>query len=411
MKKSLKLITALLFAGVAVANVNAEDLNLTTDDTSLKDVTSFKESYDKENDVNLLEVTLTLNKELIDGVLAQAPGNANSAASLGTFYFGINPGLDKAGLTFKKNRIMYTGDVADYLEELNKAIEGEDAVTYSTVWNKNISIQYKEGNEWKNVETESKGGKTIGENLAELLNVKEEELQYGVNFRFYLNEEQSTLWGWEVLGEEALRHEYVSISYKVNFPIAAVDGGDKIFYPTLEEALTSGSSKVEINENVTIDGDLEVPEGVTLTVKEEVTLEVNGELTINGSVNNEGTLIVDETKVYTLVVETENGTVTTDVTTSAAGELVTVNATPLEGYKLKSLKVFDAEGKEVTVTDGKFEMPESNVTVVAEFEKVATEVEVEPPKTFDGILSSFVVLVLGVLGLSGLAIYRKKQTN
>ncbi len=51
----------------------------------------------------------------------------------------------------------------------------------------------------------------------------------------------------------------------------------------------------------------------------------------------------------------------------AAGDEITLTITPEAGYKLASLTVTDAEGKEIEVAEDKFTMPTSNVTINATF--------------------------------------------
>jgi len=86
-----------------------------------------------------------------------------------------------------------------------------------------------------------------------------------------------------------------------------------------------------------------------------------------------------EETTYNVAVQTaENGTVEVDKTTAAEGETVTLTASPDEGYVISSISVADSEGNEVTVTeqsDGTytFEMPASDVTASAVFEKEITE--------------------------------------
>lgn len=63
-----------------------------------------------------------------------------------------------------------------------------------------------------------------------------------------------------------------------------------------------------------------------------------------------------------------NGTVTTNVSQAAAGQEVTVSASPASGYKLSTITVKDASSNNITVTNGKFTMPASAVTVSATFE-------------------------------------------
>ncbi|WP_298534455.1 InlB B-repeat-containing protein [uncultured Treponema sp.] len=72
---------------------------------------------------------------------------------------------------------------------------------------------------------------------------------------------------------------------------------------------------------------------------------------------------------YTVTIsdKIENGTVTASPTTAAAGTEITLAAEAASGYTFGSYTVTDAGGKAVTVTDNKFTMPASNVTVSATF--------------------------------------------
>ena len=65
-----------------------------------------------------------------------------------------------------------------------------------------------------------------------------------------------------------------------------------------------------------------------------------------------------------------NGDIKLSATTAAAGDEVTVTATPAEGYELEAITVKDADENEITVTDGKFIMPAKAVTVSATFKKI-----------------------------------------
>ena len=79
------------------------------------------------------------------------------------------------------------------------------------------------------------------------------------------------------------------------------------------------------------------------------------------------------TTTYTVTVNAaDNGTVTADKTSAAAGAEVTLTVTPGSGYELDTLAVTDASNNTVTVTDNKFTMPESNVTVSATFKGTST---------------------------------------
>lgn len=81
------------------------------------------------------------------------------------------------------------------------------------------------------------------------------------------------------------------------------------------------------------------------------------------------TAVFEAKPVFTITVEDNgNGTVTVDKETACEGETVTVTAEPKPGFNLVTIVVKDASGKELTVTDGKFTMPASNVKVYAGFQ-------------------------------------------
>lgn len=64
-----------------------------------------------------------------------------------------------------------------------------------------------------------------------------------------------------------------------------------------------------------------------------------------------------------------NGTVKTNTDTANVGDIVTVTATPADGYVLDSITVKDAAGNVIEVKDNEFQMPMSNVTVSATFKE------------------------------------------
>lgn len=77
----------------------------------------------------------------------------------------------------------------------------------------------------------------------------------------------------------------------------------------------------------------------------------------------------DDPTMYTVTVSDsiEHGTVTTDKSSAEAGATIKLTATADSGYELDSYSVKDASENALTVTDGTFTMPESNVTVTATF--------------------------------------------
>ncbi len=78
--------------------------------------------------------------------------------------------------------------------------------------------------------------------------------------------------------------------------------------------------------------------------------------------------------MYSITVEDSiaNGSVSASAATAEEGDIITLYATPDAGYALSSYDVRDASSNEVTVTDNKFTMPASNVTVSATFAQLYT---------------------------------------
>ena len=87
----------------------------------------------------------------------------------------------------------------------------------------------------------------------------------------------------------------------------------------------------------------------------------------------------DEPTMYTVTVSDpiEHGKVTADKSSAEAGATVKLTATADNGYELESYSVKDASANELTVTNGTFTMPKSNVTVSATFTAVTYTVTVE----------------------------------
>ena len=80
-----------------------------------------------------------------------------------------------------------------------------------------------------------------------------------------------------------------------------------------------------------------------------------------------------EPTYYTVTVSSsiEHGKVTADKSSAEAGATVKLTATADSGYELESYSVKDASATAITVTEGTFTMPKSNVTVSATFKATA----------------------------------------
>ena len=84
----------------------------------------------------------------------------------------------------------------------------------------------------------------------------------------------------------------------------------------------------------------------------------------------------NEPTMYTVTVSSsiEHGKVTADKSSAEAWATVKLTATADSGYELDSYSVKDASANELTVTNGTFIMPKSNVTVSATFKETAATV-------------------------------------
>lgn len=89
-----------------------------------------------------------------------------------------------------------------------------------------------------------------------------------------------------------------------------------------------------------------------------------------------------QTPTYTVELpsDTENGAVSSDVSSAKAGDTVTLTLTPAEGYELESVTVTDMDGKAVELENNSFVMPEGGVKISATFSPVP---EVTVPGTDD----------------------------
>ena len=67
------------------------------------------------------------------------------------------------------------------------------------------------------------------------------------------------------------------------------------------------------------------------------------------------------------IAASKHGKVSANLSNASAGSVITLTATPDEGYELLSISVRDADGKPVALDGMKFTMPESSVTVTAVF--------------------------------------------
>lgn len=119
------------------------------------------------------------------------------------------------------------------------------------------------------------------------------------------------------------------------------------------------------------------------------TLNVNAERT---------TLVVD--RVYaehaiTIASDIVNGTVATDVTAAKKGTVVTITATPAQGYTLEAITVTGEDNTAIEVTEGKFTMPDQPVTVSATFKTFEYAQQFKKVTRLDQLVAGKQVLIVG----------------
>lgn len=125
--------------------------------------------------------------------------------------------------------------------------------------------------------------------------------------------------------------------------------------------------------------------------------------------------VVEEKEDGTLVVvvkravktnTTKHGKFSVDRTEAIVGQIIKILTTPDVDYELDTIKVVDADGKEVAVNDdGTFVMPDSEVTVTVSFKQNVN------PDTSDNILVYFMMGFVSLAVVAGVTLKIKKAMN
>lgn len=123
----------------------------------------------------------------------------------------------------------------------------------------------------------------------------------------------------------------------------------------------------------------------TIVMGTSTSLEISGDYTFIGIRSNNSAMYIDEIQIewsatapvvttYTINLNAvENGTIEANLEEAAAGSVVTLTATPAEGYAFSAWSVVDDEDNEIAVANNQFTMPASDVYVSATFiEKTST---------------------------------------
>lgn len=202
---------------------------------------------------------------------------------------------------------------------------------------------------------------------------------------------------------------------------SAATGADNTGVTIGSPVTSNGKTHLSINKPDTSGGPIAINMGsiatVTFTAKNDILADsaANFEL-VNKSADYDTFQLIDltvaempgvavsvktaDTYVISIAEGITHGTVTTDKSTAAAGETVTLTATPVAGYMLKSLTVLQGE-THVELTGNTFTMPEGDVTVSAEFQERTVsasrteEIKNETGETVTQIIENFVSTVIG----------------
>lgn len=108
----------------------------------------------------------------------------------------------------------------------------------------------------------------------------------------------------------------------------------------------------------------------------------------SGTGTGTGTGTVGNTKYAISVASATNGSVKASASSAKQGTVITLTVSPKSGYALDTLTVKDAEGNTISVTDRKFSMPASKVTVTATFKTAVKSYTVTVNKPTGGTVSA-----------------------
>lgn len=402
-----KLLILIAISFVFIGRVNATDLtsSITAND-GLGGLTTFTKSYDAENDVNNLKVSLVVNEESINTILNQKPG---VGGNLGVFYLGISPNTGNTPV-YKQNYYYFHTDTKT-VNEIKDAVLGrigeDDLSSNETVWIYGVGVLYFNGTNWVKSDSNGDGVTSIKQDLMNKLGLTDaSKLKYGENYRFFMYNNLDWWMVWSDKNpnvEEPTKVEFIKVSYEILFPIKSTNGTTSVYHTSLKDAVENGYDDIVINKDTTLQNDLYVPEGKKITVNEGATLTISqgsslkfvGEYNLTGKGNlvNNGTIYSGNNEVFFITVtDSENGSISVPKNAYPSDSEVTITITPNNGYELDTLKVIDSDGKEVAVTNGKFVI-KSNVNISATFKE---KVEL-PPDTADINLP----LIIGLLSIAG----------
>ncbi len=185
---------------------------------------------------------------------------------------------------------------------------------------------------------------------------------------------------WEVGGQEKNPGENITVNADTTIKALWKDKAPDTFTITITQptngSVTADKQSAAANNTITLkvtpDANYELD---SLTVKDANDQAVNVDMTNYtftmpaSNVTVTATFKPKQAGTYTVTVNqpTEGGTISAEPTSAAAGATINLTATPSQGFALDNFTVTAENGDTVTVTNNKFKMPASNVTVSATF--------------------------------------------
>lgn len=367
---NLVLMIMLIILCICGSEVNASDLsNKIT--TNVKDL--FGESgkvetkYNATNDVTNMQITVTIDANTIDKVLSQVPGvDANSRLSYS--YLMIKPDLNYSTYykqnTFFDNKVNTTMD--DMKAKVSSLITDSDLSDNNTVWGIAMYVEYSldGGKTWSKSQTVGDAKTSVKEDLVSKFSGKTfNDLVYGKDYRFGMYEKYNWLFLWQDKKTDPSSKEWIQVSYKIEFPVTeTLENGDKVYYPSIEEAIKGGAKTITIFDDISLTNDIEIEEDMTLIIEEGTTLNIKDKKIINnGKIDNRGTIIDNNNnKYYTIETKGEASVLNNLV---KVGDTVKISYPSKKGFNIilvvKNTKTDDT----ISTVNDEFKMPEANVTI------------------------------------------------
>lgn len=378
-KKIMNLVFAIvmtiicLFAG----KVNASDLSSKIK-TNVNDIFGkggkVTYTYDKENDVTNMLVTVTVDNDTIKKVLDQKP-TADGNSNLGYTYIMIDPTVSFT-TWYKQNKFFDAASTSTINEQKNivkKMVGDDDLSRTSAVWPIAMFVEYSldNGVTWKTSTGTPDGKTSVRDNLLSKFSGKTfNDLVYGKDYRFGMWEKYKWLYVWQNAKENPTSSEWINVSYQIKFPITATTKDDKkLYYPTLEQAISDEINKININEDIEVKNNITfnpnskvlIGEGVTIT------LDKNVNLTNTKVIENNGTIIDSNKDKYYTIKTSDDAEVSENLVKT--GESVKVTVTEKEGYNVKLIVTNIAKDEVISTIQDVFTMPDSNVSIEVIYDK------------------------------------------